>query len=106
VWNNFVINSSVVLCRDIIGRAHFTTLETLRGYEDYLFWLSLAPKLKISYHSQPLLYYRRHASSISKAQQKTDTKIQLRMLLADKNYMYYPFIRIKKMLRYLYKSLK
>lgn len=103
VWNNFVINSSVLLHRDLFGSNRFSINEFFRGYEDYLFWLTLAPKLKINYHSQPLLYYRTHTSNISKEQKMKDTKIQLRMLVADKNYLYYPLIRIKKLLRYLYK---
>ena len=105
VWNNFVINSSVLLHRDLFGGNRFSINEFFRGYEDYLFWLMLAPKLKIDYHNQPLLYYRTHASNISKEQKMKDTKIQLRMLVADKNYMYCPFIRLKKLLRYLYKLL-
>lgn len=106
VWNNFVINSSVLLRRDIIGQNRFVIKEFFRGYEDYLLWLTLAPKLKISYHDQPLLYYRTHTANISKEQKLNDTKVQLQILLADKNYFYYPIVRLKKFLRYLYKLLK
>jgi teichuronic acid biosynthesis glycosyltransferase TuaG len=102
LWNNFVITSSVILSAKLLRSYNFNEDTTLRGYEDYALWLSLADKLKIQFIADPLVLYRRHSDSLSKAVIKKDAKIQLLLVLKFISPIYHPVIFLKKLTKFSY----
>ncbi len=99
---NLVITSSVLVERRIIGNKRFSTSPRLRGYEDYDYWLSLAPSLCIDFVPQPLLVYQRHAGSLSDELKQQDAMTQLRILFSNPAYVSHPIIWAKKVIRTVY----
>lgn len=102
LWNNYVITSSVLLSASLIKTMNFNTSSILRGYEDYALWLRLADTLNIQFLSQPLVFYRRHAQSLSSNVRKLDARIQLVLILKFISPIRHPFIFLKKLAKYCY----
>lgn len=61
---NFVINSSVLMIRDVEGLGFLSEKKEHRGSEDFEYWLRVVRMYKIKYLNKPLLYYRIHASQL------------------------------------------
>ncbi|MBI5471068.1 MAG: glycosyltransferase family 2 protein [Ignavibacteriae bacterium] len=99
---NFIITSSILLERAVVGSARFNTSAKLRGYEDYDFWLRLARDLQIDYVPEPLLIYKRHGGGLSHELKHRDALQQIRILLTNPAFVRHPFIWGENLLRSLY----
>ena len=100
--DNFVITSSVLVERRIIGNKRFSTSPRLRGYEDYDCWLNLAPSLRIDYLPEPLLVYQRQPGSLSDELKQRDALKQLQILFSNPAYISHPLIWGRKVIRTAY----
>ncbi len=66
LMTNFVPNSSVVVCKDIIQNKRFAEDKRFRGVEDYGLWLQLNQEFSIYYIQEALFKYRIHDNMISR----------------------------------------
>lgn len=103
LWENFFITSSVVMDSDLIRSRRFDESASLKGYEDYAAWLSLAHQLHIDYVDRPLVYYRKHESSLSAAIRHRDARQQMRLLCTQSAYRTRPALFVRKFLRCTYR---
>jgi len=63
IYRNFLINSSVVFSRDILGRVKYRNIK----HEDYLFWLEVFCNDLFSVSTEnSLVYYRLHSNNVTK----------------------------------------
>lgn len=106
LWNNYFITSSVVLNRNVLRGKEFSGVKSLRGYEDYVFWLSIVRRISIDFIDEPLLFYRRHDASLSEESRRRDSHVQLLILLSEPIYLLHPVIWLRKVVRYTYHALK
>ncbi len=66
IRGNFVINSTVLVTRDLIDRVGGLNEDpALRGAEDYELWLRIGLHTDVAYLPQPLAYYLEHPQSIT-----------------------------------------
>ena len=71
-WSNFIISSSALVRRDVLGESRFPESAALRGYDDYVLWLELATRTAVGFIPQPLLQYRVHDRNLSKENKDRD----------------------------------
>ena len=105
-WNNFFINSSVVMHQSLVENKRFNTSPLFRGYEDYVLWLTLSQDLAIDFVNEPLLWYQRHDKNLSRSNVRQDALVHLRILLSQPAYLHHPLIWFKKLLRYTYRTMR
>ncbi len=102
-WNNFFINSSVVIHRSLIEKKRFNASPLFQGYEDYMLWLALGRDLVIDFVNEPLLWYRKHHESLSQTNLRRDAFVQLRILFSQSGYIHHPAIWFKKLFHYTFR---
>lgn len=100
-WSNFIISSSALVRRDVLGQSRFPESAALRGYDDYLLWLELATRTAVGFIPQALLRYRVHERNLSRENKRRDPFTQMRILFSSRTVQRYPFIGIVKMGRLL-----
>ena len=100
-WSNFIISSSALVRRDVLGESRFPESAALRGYDDYVLWLELATRTAVGFIPQPLLQYRVHDRNLSKENKDRDPLTQMRILFSTRTVQRHPFIGFVKMGRFL-----
>ena len=66
LWRNCVYHPTVMMRRDFFSKIGFNYCTTAIGCEDYALWCRLSKKYDFIVADQPLLFYRRHPTSITK----------------------------------------
>lgn len=99
VWENFVILSSVLLDRAVLGTHRFAVDPWLRGYEDYDLWLRLLPGLRIVFDPDRLVRYGRSGGSLSEENRPRDAAVQFRLIWRHRALARSPGIWTLKVLR-------
>ncbi|HLA69648.1 MAG TPA: glycosyltransferase [Bacteroidota bacterium] len=101
VWSNFVISSSVIVRKDVVGNSRFPEDSFFRGYDDYLLWLELSRRIGIGFLPQPLLSYRIHDRNLGRENRSRDFVVQLRIVISERPFPEYAFISLLKIVKYL-----
>lgn len=83
LWDNFVITSSVIVRRSVLGQLRFPADPRFRGVEDYALWLRLAAETEIRFLPDRLVRYRLHEGNMSTALRTVDPRNQRIALLAS-----------------------
>ena len=105
IKNNFITNSSVVVCKDIISLAGvFREEDRFKAIEDYDLWLRISLLCDIAYVNDALVGYRIHDEQISNINYAAIVKNVIKFyfyMFLDVNYRNFRFLIFVKILQNL-----